>query len=133
EFGLEYDESLVYEIEEGYESAYNKVKELLKKGISFDSIFCFNDVFAIGAIGALKEKGIKVPQDIAVVGYDDIYFSKFISPSLTTVKIDKILEGKLAFEMLHGILTKKIGKNVKNVLDVELIVRESTIDKIGER
>ncbi len=132
EFGLEYDESLVYEIEEGYESAYNKVKELLKKGISFDSIFCFNDVFAIGAIGALKEKGIKVPQDIAVVGYDDIYFSKFISPSLTTVKIDKILEGKLAFEMLHGILTKKIGKNVKNVLDVELIVRESTIDKIGE-
>ncbi|MCX7653371.1 MAG: LacI family transcriptional regulator [Fervidobacterium sp.] len=131
EFGLKYDEKLVFELEEGYENAYSTMKEILKKDIEFDSVFCFNDVFAFGVIGALKEEGVNVPKDIAVVGYDDISFSKFFTPSLTTVRIDKISEGRQAFEMLHQILTKKAKRNLKKVLDVELVVRESSVCEIA--
>jgi len=129
EFGLKYDDNLVFELEEGYENAYSLMKEIIKKGVKFDSVFCFNDVFAIGVIGALKEVGINVPKDVAVVGYDDISFSKFLTPSLTTVRIDKISEGKEAFDMLYQLLRKKIKKNIKKVLDVELVVRESSTNR----
>ncbi|MGB9615252.1 MAG: LacI family DNA-binding transcriptional regulator, partial [Fervidobacterium sp.] len=126
EYGIPFDRNLVYEIEEGYDSAYKKVKEIIDKGVDFDGIFCFNDVFAIGTIAALKDANIRVPEDVAVIGYDDIYFSRFISPPLSTVRIDKITEGKLAFEMLYQILKKRSGKNIKKVLDVNLVVRAST-------
>lgn len=129
EFGLKYDDNLVFELEEGYENAYSLMKEIIEKGVKFDSVFCFNDVFAIGVIGALKEAGINVPKDVAVVGYDDISFSKFLTPSLTTVRIDKISEGKEAFDMLYQLLRKKIKKNIKKVLDVELVVRESSTNR----
>lgn len=129
EFGLKYDDNLVFELEEGYENAYNLIKEIIKKGIKFDSVFCFNDVFAIGVIGALKEEGINVPKDVAVVGYDDISFSRFLTPSLTTVRIDKLSEGKEAFDMLYQLLRKKIKRNIKKVLDVELVVRESSVSR----
>lgn len=137
-FGIEYDESLVFEIEEGYESAYNIMKEILKSRLEFDGVFCFNDVFAIAVIGALKEAGLKVPSDVSVVGYDDIILSRFMTPSISTVRIDKMQEGRQAFRMLYSML-KNIGdkrrknlsdvgsiNNLEKVLDVELIVRESS-------
>ncbi|MFN6992376.1 MAG: LacI family DNA-binding transcriptional regulator [Fervidobacterium sp.] len=139
---IKFDENLIFEIEEGYESAYAKMKEILSSGLKFDGVFCFNDVFAIAVVGALKEAGLKVPMDVAVVGYDDIVLSQFMTPSISTVRIDKILEGRLAFQMLYTLLKSSYRKkrksstesdlnvsnlnSLKKVLDVELVVREST-------
>lgn len=122
EYGLQ--PYMMVEIEEGYESAFNKIMEL--KDIDFDALFCFNDVFAIAALKALRLLKKRVPEDVAVVGYDDISYAEFVQPPLTTVRIDKFLEGVVSFEMLYERLSNLRTDPKQVVLDVELIVREST-------
>ncbi|MFN3329155.1 MAG: substrate-binding domain-containing protein, partial [Fervidobacterium pennivorans] len=75
---------------------------------------------------ALREKGYSIPDDVSVVGYDDIAFAHFIQPKLTTVRIDKQKEGEEAFELLYEMIKRKEFVNKKLVLDVELVVRETT-------
>lgn len=115
---------MMVEIEEGYESAFGKIMEL--KDADFDAVFCFNDVFAIATLKALRILGKRVPEDVAVVGYDDISYAEFVQPPLTTVKIDKFLEGIIAFEMLYEKISGLRTEPKQVVLDVELVVREST-------
>lgn len=114
---------LMVEIEEGYESAFNKIMEL--KDADFDAVFCFNDVFAIATLKALRLIGKRVPEDVAVVGYDDISYAEFVQPPLTTIRIDKFLEGIVAFEMLYEKVLGLRTEPKRVVLDVELVVRES--------
>lgn len=121
EYGLE--PYHMVEIEEGYESCFNKITEL--KDFDYDAIFCFNDVFAIAALKALRTLGKTVPEDVSIVGYDDISYASFVHPTITTVKIDKFQEGIIAFELLQERLSEKRDKPKQIVLDVELIVRES--------
>ncbi len=101
------------EIDGGYKS----VMELIRDGIQFDGIFAYNDLMAFGVIKALKEKGIKILQEVKVIGYDDIPFSNLVTPSLTTMRIKKQEMGKESFEMLFHHETK--------ILDTEIIKRES--------
>ncbi|AEH51451.1 LacI family DNA-binding transcriptional regulator [Pseudothermotoga thermarum] len=122
EFGIEPFEMV--EIEEGYESAFNKIMEL--SNLDYDAIFCFNDVFAIACLKALKALKRNVPEDVAIVGYDDISYASFVQPSLTTVRIDKHIEGMIAFDLLYEKITEQRSSPKQIVLDVELIVREST-------
>jgi len=123
---LPFDESYVFEVEEGVENAYKKMLDIIESGLQFDGVFCFNDISAIGAIQALREKGYSIPDDVSVVGYDDIAFAHFIQPKLTTVRIDKQKEGEEAFELLYEMIKRKEFVNKKLVLDVELVVRETT-------
>ncbi|MCX7813158.1 MAG: LacI family transcriptional regulator [Pseudothermotoga sp.] len=122
EYGLQ--PYLMLEIEEGYESAFAKIMEL--KDIDFDAVFCFNDVFAIAILKAFRLLGKSVPRDVSVVGYDDISYAEFVQPPLTTVKIDKFLEGIVAFEMLYEKILGMRTEPKQVILDVELVVREST-------
>jgi len=123
---LPFDESYVFEVEEGVENSYKKMLDIIESGLQFDGVFCFNDISAIGAIQALREKGYTIPDDVSVVGYDDIAFAHFIQPKLTTVRIDKQKEGEEAFELLYEMIKRKEFVNKKLVLDVELVVRETT-------
>ncbi|ODN30306.1 LacI family DNA-binding transcriptional regulator [Fervidobacterium thailandense] len=125
--GLKPDESLIFQIEEGVENAYSKMKEILRSGLEFDALFCFNDMFAVGALEALKEARVSVPEQVAVVGYDDIAISRYVCPPLTTVRIDKEAEGRMAFQLLYESIRQKNWKsNPREVkLGVELVVRES--------
>ncbi|MEJ5229841.1 MAG: LacI family DNA-binding transcriptional regulator [Pseudothermotoga sp.] len=111
------------EIEEGYESSFNKILEL--KNLDYDAIFCFNDVFAIAALKALRMLKKKVPEDVSIVGYDDISYASFVHPTLTTVRIDKFKEGSIAFELLQEKLNQLRNKPRQVVLNVELVPRES--------
>ncbi|MGB9820293.1 MAG: LacI family DNA-binding transcriptional regulator [Pseudothermotoga sp.] len=111
------------EIEEGYESSFNKIIEL--RNLEYDAIFCFNDVFAIAALKALRTLGKDVPEDVSIVGYDDISYASFVHPTLTTVRIDKFQEGIIAFELLYEKLNGKRDNPKQVVLDVDLVVRES--------
>ncbi|SDH34353.1 transcriptional regulator, LacI family [Fervidobacterium changbaicum] len=123
---IPFDQSYVFEVEEGVENSYRKMIEIIESGLEFDGVFCFNDISAIGAIQALREKGYLVPKDVSVVGYDDIAFAHFIQPRLTTVRIDKQREGEQAFELLYEMIKRKEIVNKQIVLDVELVVRETT-------
>ncbi len=109
------------------------VNAFLKEKIPFDAIFCGNDLIAIGAIKALKDSGYKVPDDIGVMGFDDIYMASMVEPSLTTVKQPNYEMGYRAAELLINAIEKK-ELSVDNqstkvdtiILDTELTIRQST-------
>lgn len=107
------------------EGGYKTIKSVLRKKINFDSIFCYNDLVAIGVMKGLKEAGLKIPEDVAVVGYDDIYFSSFVCPALTTVKIKKFDLGYEGFKMLLEKIKGRRKKVKRKILEVELVKRES--------
>lgn len=94
-----------------------------------DAIICSNDKMAILLCKALSQKGIRVPEDISVAGYDDIELSKMVEPSITTMRVDKELMGKKAMERLLKRIEKPEEKAEKQVLDVKLVVRASVKKK----
>ena len=110
------------------EIGYLPTRALLSTTHDFTAIFCFNDIAAIGAIRALKEAGLRVPEDVSVVGFDDIQSAAYSTPSLTTVQQPLKEMGKLGAR----ILLERIANPEKTELAAEivmqpaLIVREST-------
>jgi DNA-binding LacI/PurR family transcriptional regulator len=81
------------------------VRQLLASGVRPDAVFCFNDTLALGAMRALHEHGLRVPDDVAVAGFDDIEDGRFSVPTLTTVAPDKEEIAKLAVDLLARRLT----------------------------
>jgi DNA-binding LacI/PurR family transcriptional regulator len=73
----------------GHASGHAAVTALLRSGVPVDGLFCFNDVLALAAVRAVHDAGLRVPDDIAVVGWDDIAVAAYATPSLTTVRPDK--------------------------------------------
>lgn len=98
--------------------------QFLSRNVQPTAIFCYNDMTAIGALAALKKNGVRVPQDISLMGYDDIHLAQYVDPPLTTIRQPKDEMGQLATRMLLDLVE---GKKVENViLSGELIVRQST-------
>lgn len=122
--GLPYDPELV--VEGGFESAqaYEAVKGLIKRGLSFDAIFTGDDDNAIGVIQALNESGKRIPEDVAVAGFDDSLFARILTPPLTTVRAPNELVGAEATRQLVNLIR---GENtpLRTVLPVEMIIRRS--------
>lgn len=105
--------------EDGYEATLT----LLDKGKKLDALVVASDLLATGAINAIHERGLKVPEDIAIVGFDDIPMARYTSPALTTCRQNTTEAGKLLVdklvEMIHG-------KPVSNTfMKTQLVVRES--------
>ncbi|MGF2618310.1 LacI family transcriptional regulator [Rossellomorea vietnamensis] len=100
-------------------------KELLKRNPEITALFCASDLMAIGSMKAAQELGKRVPEDISIIGYDDILLASYVSPALTTIAQNKFQLGFEAARMLLDLLTK--GDQPKQViLNTELKVREST-------
>lgn len=102
------------------------VQVLLEQSTLPTAILCSNDLTAIGAISALRTARLRVPQDISVVGFDDIYLARFADPPLTTVSLSRERLGKLAFEALERMLRSKRPRGAEYVLETQLVVRQST-------
>ncbi len=89
------------------------------------AVFCYNDMSALGALRVLNGHGIRVPQDLSLVGFDDLAIASYTSPLLTTVSQPKQQMGRIAMDMLIKLLSRMDSKtNIK--VDGELIIREST-------
>jgi len=109
------------------EIGYKPMQALLKKTRDFTAIFCFNDIAAIGAIRALKDAGLRVPEDVSVVGFDDVLSAAYATPSLTTVRQPLVEMGKRGAEVLLGrIADREKELPAEIVMKPELVVREST-------
>ncbi|ACL70200.1 LacI family DNA-binding transcriptional regulator [Halothermothrix orenii] len=124
-YGLTIDKNLVCYADFTEEGAYSAVLKLLEKRNDFTAIFVANDLMAFGVIKALKEKGLSIPEDIAVMGYDGIKLGEFIEPPLSTIKIPSRQMGRVALNLLIKLIN---GENVKDkhvLLPPELMVRES--------
>jgi DNA-binding LacI/PurR family transcriptional regulator len=108
------------------ELGYPVVQQLLAHHRRFTAIVCFNDITAIGAIRALHDAQLRVPQDISVVGFDDVPLAAFYMPSLTTVRQPLHAMGSLAAQLLlDGIRTQR-AMPPEVAVKPELIIREST-------
>lgn len=89
------------------------------------AVFCYNDMSAVGALRAIREAGMRVPDDFSLVGFDDLYIAQYTDPPLTTVRQPKQYMGRLAMETLLSLLTGA-GSQSRITVPGELIVREST-------
>lgn len=107
------------------ESGYQAMMRLLAVDDVPTAVVALNDVMAFGAMTAIQESGLKVPEDIAVVGYDGIRLARYTSPSLTTVSAPDIEQGELAAKMLLEIVDQKPDCYKHIELDPELVVRDS--------
>lgn len=123
---IEYDNKLIYEGEYSINWGYEAIYKALDEGIEFDGVFCGNDLIAIGAIKALTIEGFKIPEQVGIVGYDDIYISRMIDPGLTTIKQPNYEMGYKAAEMLIKMIKNKEFDNNKFILNTELVVRGTT-------
>lgn len=108
------------------ESGYQGMKRLLDSGEPFTAVFIGNDSMSIGAISALRERGLRVPDDISIVGFDDVPEAAHVVPALTTVRQDFQLIGRLAVEYLAGMIESHDAAVYQRVLQPTLIVRDST-------
>ncbi|MBF4336596.1 substrate-binding domain-containing protein [Vibrio anguillarum] len=110
-----------FECEGGYE-AFNK---MLAKGPLPSAIFVSNDMMAMGVINAANEKGIRIPEDLSLMGYDDIHIARFMSPALTTIHQPKYRLGKAAVDTLLARLENEALEPQIVQLEPTLVVRKS--------
>lgn len=102
------------------------VRRLLSRSAIPTAILCGNDLIAMGAMSALEEAGLRVPQDISVVGVDDLMFAGLARPPLTTTHVPRDEMGRLAFDVLQKMLRTKRHRGSEYVLKTNLMVRKST-------
>lgn len=128
--GIEYDESLIRFGEFTAESGFKAMNDLLKsKRGEITAVFVASDTVAFGAMRAIDAAGLKIPEDIAVMGYDDVPLANFSNPPLSTVRFSGIQMGANAGEMLIKLIDKKIEPGVRKLLEIEIIKRQSTLGK----
>jgi DNA-binding LacI/PurR family transcriptional regulator len=97
------------------------------------AIFCGNDLIAMGAMSALEEAGVKAPEDVSVIGFDDIFFAQLARPPLTTVSVPRVRLGELAFKALSKMSRSKRRTGVDYRIETELVVRKSTAPRRDHR
>ncbi|MFA6621824.1 MAG: LacI family DNA-binding transcriptional regulator [Candidatus Caldatribacteriota bacterium] len=123
DYGIPIKENLIKIGDIDIKDGYNQTKDMFDQGINFQAIFAYNDMMAFGAVKAIKERGLEIPGDIGVVGYDNILFSSLVSPPLTTVNLKKDELGRESVRLLLSKINGHRKKNKKIVLDVDLLIR----------
>ncbi len=108
------------------EVGYPFTKRLLETKVPFTALFAFNDNSAIGAISAIHDAGLRVPEDISVVGFDDIQAAAYSSPSLTTVRQPLRKMGEIAARTLLSRIEQSERSNTEILTEPEFVVRKST-------
>ena len=124
--GLEANARYVLEIEPTLEAGEQAMSRLLELEERPTAVFCTNDTVAAGAMKAVIRAGLRIPEDMAVVGFDDSFVSRIVEPELTTVRIDMDQMGRLAAEKLFDLIEGIPSAEKRIVLPTELIVRRSS-------
>jgi len=102
------------------------VRNLLSRHPFPTALLCGNDLIAIGAMSVLEEVGVRVPEDVSVVGCDDIFFARLSRPPLTTVHVPREQLGRLSFAAIEKILASKSQRGREYTVPTRLVVRRST-------
>ncbi len=122
--GIPFDAKLVFIGNYGYRNAISETERFIDSGVDFDGLFAISDRMAAGAIKAIIQSGKSVPDDVAVIGFDNTDASYITTPAITTVAQPANSLGKEAFSMLCKVMKKEKYHN--KILDYEIITREST-------
>ncbi len=103
-------------------------KQLLERKVPFTALFAYNDISALGAMRAFQEAGLRVPEDISVIGFDDIQGAAYSTPSLTTVRQPLAHMGRLAAQTLLARIEGEKDSSPEILIEPELVVRKSTAE-----
>lgn len=125
EAGITNTQRLEVAVRFGSDTAYHATASLIDADVAFDGVVACSDVFAMGAMRALIERGRKVPADIAIVGFDDIPFAALTSPPLTTIRQNWHAGARLIVEKLMRAIRHE--HNAPVVIPTELVVRASSL------
>jgi DNA-binding LacI/PurR family transcriptional regulator len=123
--GLPYDENLVRYGDFSLQSGYRQMQALLDTGVRFTAAFVASDEVLIGAKTALREKGYHVPEDVALVGFDDLPIAYYTDPPLTTVHLPAVELARRASQLLIQMLKGQPIQQRKVILETHLVVRKS--------
>lgn len=126
EVDVSFDRELVDVGHWSVEGGHLAMRRLLDRGCGFSAVITQNDHMAMGAMRALSERGLRIPDDISVVGCDDVDFARFTNPPLTTVRISFESTGVAAVRLLVDRLQGQEGIPERTLLPCSLVVREST-------
>ena len=127
EAGCPFDESLVVEGDYVFQPSREAMAAFLAAGrkVPFTALFAINDQAALGAMKALKEKGLRIPRDVSVIGFDDVALAAQSEPPLTTVRIPRQEIGRLGARMLIQQMESRSATASRLVVQTELVIRES--------
>lgn len=122
--GIDPQEGWIYQGNFEFESGYRAAESFLSMGNGFTALFAHNDMMAIGAMKALREKGLRIPEDIAVIGFDNIPLTSYITPALSTVAVPVYELGRTSMKILSDLLS---GNEVSRIttLPTKLTLRQS--------
>ena len=123
------NERLIAEGDYSPVSGYRCMQKLLQTHLPLDGVVAGNDQMAIGAMRAIMEAGLKIPEDIAVIGFNDNFPSSLITPSLSTIRVPKEEMGTMAFNLLMCRMENLSASRMLINLDGKLIIRNSTDPK----
>ncbi|PNS08050.1 LacI family DNA-binding transcriptional regulator [Solilutibacter silvestris] len=124
EQGLSLDRKLQVDASTSEEDGHRAARELLARGLEFDAVFAGSDLIAIGAMAALRDAGKRIPQDVAVVGFDGLSQARYSTPPLTTVMQDTQLAGRLLVDSLLMLVRDQPADSI--MIPPELVVRTSS-------
>ena len=125
-FNISFNNELILNIPQNYEDAYRATLKLLDSHKDITAIFSLTDFMCIGIYRAIHEKKLMIPEDIAVMGYDDLSIASFLQPLLTTVKQPNIEIGEKAAEIILGNIKEGLGWKPQTIkIKPELIIRQS--------
>ncbi|MGP8306933.1 substrate-binding domain-containing protein [Vibrio sp. YIC-376] len=125
EAGLDFNPNWIVESDFECEGGYQAFRKMCNSGELPTSIFVSNDMMAMGVINAANELGVKVPDELSIIGYDDIHIAKYMSPSLTTIHQPKYRLGQAAVETLVRRLDNKLADSEVVQLEPTLVERKS--------
>ena len=108
------------------EGGYDAARKLLEREPDLTAIFAANDLSALGVMNAVAEVGKRVPEDVSVVGFDDLHLSAYTSPPLTTVRQPAVEIATLATAILIDLTRGHQAERMRHLLEPELVVRAST-------
>lgn len=124
--GMSASKSIVHHLAPSTEGAYEDMKNILQRGDAIASCyFADNDLIACGAMKAFKEAGYRIPEDIGIVGFDNIVLSEMMDPPLTTINVPKLNMGKNAVDRLIVMMSPDSGSPVKIEISTDLVIRKS--------
>lgn len=121
-----FDKAKVYWGSYSSSSGYKLMNQALDETERIDAVFAGNDIVALGALNAIKDRGLNVPDDISLIGFDDMFFSKYLNPPLSTVAVKLYEEGRACAKLLLERIRNPDDKPKRIVIPCELKIRQST-------
>lgn len=125
EFGVEYDKRLVFEGDYQEPSGHRGMQELLRRGVPFTAVVCANDEMAAGAMDVARRRGFNIPEDMTVIGFDDVFFTRYLNPKLSSVSYSIEDMGRMAARVVLRDVYGESDIDIRNEFQPRVVMRES--------